>query len=149
MNILLEERELQWRRQEERRIERWQQEEYERRRDRAIQILTETAEEREKHEAREIYNKRRNYLEQKIAHYKNNPCNFDRTSSEIFGTKKGLTDEGMWPVIVSIISFLLFRALTSNIIIVFIVRERVWLQDPQGKRGWNNQKWQHRSLWIS
>ncbi len=95
MIILIEERELQWRCQEERRIKRQQQEEYERRRDRAIQILTETAEEREKREAREKYNKRRNYLEQEIACYKNDPRNFDRTNSEIFGTKKGLTDEGM------------------------------------------------------
>ncbi len=95
MNILREERELEWRSQEERRIERQQQEEYDRRRDRAIQILTQTAKEREKHDAREKYNKRRNYLEQEIAHYKNNHLNFDRTNAEIFGTKKGLTDEGM------------------------------------------------------
>ncbi len=57
-------------------------------------MLTETPEERLIREAQEKYEARKNFLDSEIKWYKRDPRNFDRTNSEIFGTKEGLSKEG-------------------------------------------------------
>ncbi|KAL7472639.1 hypothetical protein ACHAXS_013543, partial [Conticribra weissflogii] len=63
------------------------------RRERAIRLLTETEEERERRQAREKHAARKQFLENEIKRYMKHPETFDRNDSEIFGTKKGLSEE--------------------------------------------------------
>ncbi len=67
---------------------------YKVKRARAILLLTETPEEKEICEEQEKYKARKDFLNSKMKHYTSDPCNFDRTDSEIFDTKKRLLEEG-------------------------------------------------------
>ncbi len=57
-------------------------------------MLTETPEEQLVREAQEKYVARKNFLDSEIKRYNRDPRNFNRTNSEIFGTKEGLSKEG-------------------------------------------------------
>jgi len=79
------------------RREKRERQQYKHQRDRAILVLTENARERQKREDMEfLENKlkeRKEFLISEIKRYRKDPHNFDRNNSEIFGTKKGLTEE--------------------------------------------------------
>lgn len=82
------------------RREKRERQQYKHQRDRAILVLTENARERQKREDMEfLENKlkeRKEFLISEIKRYRKDPHNFDRNNSEIFGTKKGLTEEGLF-----------------------------------------------------